>query len=130
MIGCTYLGIAAICSLPENLNKTIKNHFRLAWQKLQLMAGFISQWLSRLECSFPALFPPSKQGCQMVCFKTKNPNLGKIWKALGIFYDHLVNFVFIWYIFPVLVSCTKKNLATLLPSPCFLCQFVLVVLVR
>jgi hypothetical protein len=25
----------------------------------------------------------------------------------------LVHFVFIWYIFPVLVSCTKKNLATL-----------------
>jgi hypothetical protein len=24
-----------------------------------------------------------------------------------------VHFVFIWYIFPVLVSCTKKNLATL-----------------
>jgi hypothetical protein len=29
------------------------------------------------------------------------------------FYDHLVHFVFIWYIFPALVSCTKKNLATL-----------------
>jgi hypothetical protein len=26
---------------------------------------------------------------------------------------HLVHFLFIWYIFPVLVSCTKKNLATL-----------------
>jgi hypothetical protein len=23
----------------------------------------------------------------------------------GIFYDHSVHFVFIWYIFPVLVSC-------------------------
>jgi hypothetical protein len=32
---------------------------------------------------------------------------------LGIFYDHLVHFVFIWYIFPFLVSSTKKNLATL-----------------
>jgi hypothetical protein len=48
------------------------------------------------------------QGCQMVCFQTKNPNLGKSWRALdwkmsiyfiaiwnilwrfGIFYDHLV----------------------------------------
>jgi hypothetical protein len=29
-----------------------------------------------------------------------------------IFNDHLVHVVFIWYIFPVLVSCTKKNLAT------------------
>jgi hypothetical protein len=63
--------------------------------------------------------------------KPKNPNLGKFWSALdwkmriyfmaicnisptfGIFYDHMVHFVFIWYIFPVLVSCTKKNLATL-----------------
>jgi hypothetical protein len=39
-----------------------------------------------------------------------------IWNILqtfGIFYDHLVHFMFIWDIFPVLVSCTKKNLATM-----------------
>jgi hypothetical protein len=46
-----------------------------------------------------------------------------IWYILcpfGIFYAHLVYFMPIWYIlwsfgtfFPVLVSCTKKNLATL-----------------
>jgi hypothetical protein len=53
----------------------------------------------------------------MVSFQTKNPNLGKFWRTLdckmliyciaiwnnlqtfGIFYDHLVNFLFIWYIF-------------------------------
>jgi hypothetical protein len=53
----------------------------------------------------------------MVCFQTKNPNLGKFWSALdwkmfiyfmatwnilwrfGILYDRLVHFVFIWYIF-------------------------------
>jgi hypothetical protein len=58
------------------------------------------------------------QGCQMVYFQTKNPNLGKFWRTLdwkmltyfmaicttlqtfGIFYDHLLYFVFIWYIFP------------------------------
>jgi hypothetical protein len=43
-----------------------------------------------------------------------------IWSILrtfGIFYDHLVHFVFIWYTYiPVLVSCTKKNLATLLQT--------------
>jgi hypothetical protein len=57
------------------------------------------------------------QGCQMVCFQTKNPNLGKIWRILQgkilayfmtiwsnlrpleIFYGHLVYFVVIWYIF-------------------------------
>jgi hypothetical protein len=71
------------------------------------------------------------RGCQMVYFQTKNPNLGKFWRVLvrkmllyfmaicniicpfGIFYDHLVHIVFIWYIFPVLVPCTKKSLATL-----------------
>jgi hypothetical protein len=57
--------------------------------------------------------------CQMVCFQTKNPNLGNFWSALdwkmlkyfmaiwnilmrfGKGYVHLVHFVFIWYIFPV-----------------------------
>jgi hypothetical protein len=34
-------------------------------------------------------------------------------RTFGIFYNHMVHFVFIWYIFPVLVSCTKKNLASL-----------------
>jgi hypothetical protein len=37
------------------------------------------------------------QGCQMVCFQTQNPNLGKFWRVLlwqifGILYDHLVYF--------------------------------------
>jgi hypothetical protein len=30
-----------------------------------------------------------------------------------MFCGHLVYFVVIWYISPILVSCTKKNLATL-----------------
>jgi hypothetical protein len=68
----------------------------------------------------------------MVYFQTEIPNLGKFlralhWKmliylidiwnilqAFGIYYDHLVHNVFIWYIFPVWVSRTKKNLATLI----------------
>jgi hypothetical protein len=33
---------------------------------------------------------------------------------IEIFHGHMVYFTAIWYIFPVLVSCTKKNLATLL----------------
>jgi hypothetical protein len=55
----------------------------------------------------------SEQDCQMVSFQNKNPNLGKFWRSLdwkmlkylmaiwnifqtfGIFYDHLVHFVFI-----------------------------------
>jgi hypothetical protein len=57
------------------------------------------------------------QDCQMVSFRTKNPNLGKFWRVLdgkmfiyyraflnilltfGIFYYHLVLFAFNWYIF-------------------------------
>jgi hypothetical protein len=41
-----------------------------------------------------------------------------LWK-FGLFYGHLVHFTYfvyfvvIWYIFPVLVYCSKKNLATL-----------------
>jgi hypothetical protein len=56
-----------------------------------------------------------KQGCQMVCFRTKNHNLGKFWRALEwkllvyfmviwnilrsfvIFYGHLEYFTAIWY---------------------------------
>jgi hypothetical protein len=43
-----------------------------------------------------------------------------IWSILlsiVTFYGHLVYLVVIWYIFPVLVFCTKKNLATL-PHSC------------
>jgi hypothetical protein len=72
----------------------------------------------------------ARQGCQMVCFKTKNSNLGKFWRALlrkisvyfmtiwyilrplEIFYGHLLHFEVIWYISPVLVFWTEKNLAT------------------
>jgi hypothetical protein len=37
------------------------------------------------------------QGCQMVCFQTKNPNLGKFWwvmlcKIFGIFRNYLLYF--------------------------------------
>jgi hypothetical protein len=72
------------------------------------------------------------QGCQMVYFQTKNSNLGKFWRVLqrkmlvyfmsmfGLFYGHWKYVTAIWYIlwpfglfFPVLVCCTKKNLATL-----------------
>jgi hypothetical protein len=54
-------------------------------------------------------------------FKPKNPNLGKFWRALD--WKMLIYFTAIWYIlcsfgifFPVLESCTKKTLATLILS--------------
>jgi hypothetical protein len=46
------------------------------------------------------------QGCQMVIFPTKNPNLVKFWMAFkcwcrlcpfGIYYGHLVYVMAIWY---------------------------------
>jgi hypothetical protein len=58
------------------------------------------------------------QGCQMAYFQTKNPNLGKLWRALqwkmlvyfmaiwsilwlvGICCGQLVYFKVVWYIFP------------------------------
>jgi hypothetical protein len=63
----------------------------------------------------------------MVYFQAKNPDLGKFWRALdwkvwiyftaiwnilrsfGIFYNHLVRFVFMRYLFPVLVSCRYQE---------------------
>jgi hypothetical protein len=67
----------------------------------------------------------------MVYFQTKNPQLGKFRRVIGSkllirfhghleyftdiwdFFDHLVHFVFIWYIISGFGICTKKNLATL-----------------
>jgi hypothetical protein len=66
----------------------------------------------------------------MVCFQTKNPNLGRFWRVLewkillyfmtiwnilwpfGIIYGRLVCFVVIWYILPILVGLDNKNMAT------------------
>jgi hypothetical protein len=72
------------------------------------------------------------QGCQMVNFRTKNPNLGRFWRVLEwkmlvyfmpiwnksitaffICYAHLVILWSFGLFFPVLVYCVKKNLATL-----------------
>jgi hypothetical protein len=75
--------------------------------------------------------PSRWQGCQMVYFQTKSPNLGKFWRVLyrkrlvhftvlwsislqfGILCGHLVNLTVIWYIFHVLVRCIEINLAAL-----------------
>jgi hypothetical protein len=68
-------------------------------------------------------------GCQMVCFQTKNTNSGKFWTvlrwkmlvyfiALWHILRLLVYLTVIWQIFPVLVSCSKYNLATLAQTTC------------
>jgi hypothetical protein len=69
--------------------------------------------------SVPFTFKRSRanvQGCQMVCFWAKYPNLERIfgapnWKMLV--YLMALLWMFGIYIFPVLVLGTKKNLATL-----------------
>jgi hypothetical protein len=49
------------------------------------------------------------------CWYIRYMAIWNILQTFGIFYDHLVQFVFSWYIFSFfLVSCTKKNLATLI----------------
>jgi hypothetical protein len=70
----------------------------------------------------------------VVYFQTKNPNLGKFWRALkwenvGIFYGHLEHFttirytlwsfgtvVIIWYIFPPLWYFVSRKSATLISA--------------
>jgi hypothetical protein len=69
---------------------------------------------------------PPDLGCQMVCFQTKNTNLGKFWRVLRwktlVYFEVIWSnlwpsghryFTVIWYNFPVLVSRKQKNLATL-----------------
>jgi hypothetical protein len=63
----------------------------------------------------------------MVCFQTKNSNLGKFWRALdwkmliyfmpiwnilqafGIFYNRWGHFVFIWYFFGFDITYQEKS---------------------
>jgi hypothetical protein len=56
--------------------------------------------------------PEIEKCCYMYIMAVRN-----ILQSFGIFYDHLVHFVFMWYIFSSLgITCTKKNLATLVPA--------------
>jgi hypothetical protein len=75
-------------------------------------------------------------GCQKVCFQTKNPNFGKILRALeykmllyfmtflnilwlyDIIYSVLVQFGVIWYIFSVLVCLDQEKSGNPAPGSC------------
>jgi hypothetical protein len=54
--------------------------------------------------------PPQKNWKNFKVLRLENVD---IFYAIGIFYGRAGYFMTIWYIFPVLVSCIKKNLATL-----------------
>jgi hypothetical protein len=115
---------AALNTEPDNQNLKVK---RSSFQiKINLKFIFKTIYACRDSKSVQHL------GCQMVCFQTKNPDLGKFlvglrlenicifiatWNILwrfGVIYDGLVHFVFIMNIFfRFWVSCTMKNLATL-----------------
>jgi hypothetical protein len=51
--------------------------------------------------------------CDRRCWYTYFMVIWSISWPSGIFYDFVVYFKVIWYILPALVSCSKKNLATL-----------------
>jgi hypothetical protein len=58
------------------------------------------------------------QGCQMVCFQTKNPNLGKFWRVLQhkilvcTFYGHFVHFTDFCYIIYIIICTYMYNLVS------------------
>jgi hypothetical protein len=118
------------------MSRMIESRQGFEWYIIKRKIGVLQRYILMYEvcqAEFPKM--ACKQSCQMVYFQTKNPNLCKFWRVLNwklliyfiaiwniyrhlgyfmtIWYAHLV---FIWYIFPVLVSCTMKNLATLLAS--------------
>jgi hypothetical protein len=93
----------------------------------------------RFKAPLPHVITSSSGVARWFLFKPQNPNLGKFWRLLDwkilmyfmaiwnilqtfwIFYRHFGYFITIWYIlcssgtfFTALVSCTKKNLATLI----------------
>jgi hypothetical protein len=64
--------------------------------RLQKIAFFRSVWtsLSGLKKMIGYANTTSRQGCQMLCFHSKNSNLGMYWNALG--WKMLVCFMVIW----------------------------------
>jgi hypothetical protein len=89
--------------------------------------GRLQSYCFRLRVAFDGTRSAAEQGCQMVSFRTKNPNLGKFWRALygkywyilgpfGILYRYLGSFMTTWYfwcsfgmyIFPVWYHVPRK----------------------
>jgi hypothetical protein len=71
------------------------------------MISFVSKVQTDFDCrKCFQIRQATDLGCQMVYFRTKNTNLGKLWMELcryilwpfGLFYGHLVYFMAIWSI--------------------------------
>jgi hypothetical protein len=61
---------------------------QLAFSSIVRFGGFSFEWFRKklpktmflfASADSPTTIVVSDQGCQMVCFQTKNPNLGKFW---------------------------------------------------
>jgi hypothetical protein len=66
-----------------------------------------------------AYFSPPLIGENTFWVHFGRPCKEKYWYILwlfGIFHSAVLDLMAFWYIFPVLVCCTKKNLATLVPA--------------
>jgi hypothetical protein len=86
----------------------------------QLPIGTVTSYLHMYLPGLPnGLFSNQKSRFGKKSAWSKIGKCGYILRPFGIFYGHLGYFMTIWHIvcsfFPVLVSCTKKNLATLVP---------------
>jgi hypothetical protein len=92
------------------ISKALQNLLR--WRICHRPIKKILYW--RIFNEFPLFYLTDKivtymQGCQMACFQTKNPNLGKFWRVLlrkifvyfmtiWFIYGHWKYFMAIWYI--------------------------------
>jgi hypothetical protein len=111
--------------------KALRDYF--SFGLVSILSGCVgSQWLGIVARGHERGF---RVAIRIARFKPKNPDLGKFWRVFaqvrcwyimymsilsilwlfGKFCGHLLYFMDIWYtyLFPVLVCCTEKNLATL-----------------
>jgi hypothetical protein len=102
VLGCR----SAICAEIEFQNKMRKVSDPFARDQCAIFGANLSNITKTLRsgdfyalifcaCVPRYLYVYVKQGCQMVYFQTKNPNLGKFWRALKLVFL-LVYFMAIW----------------------------------
>jgi hypothetical protein len=106
--------VANLTIFAENFHFNSK--YKYIFMQKKWPSGFLKIAIFLKKCQ-NLQYSDSNQGCQMVCFQTKNPNLGKFWRDLewkmlvyfmviwnilrsfGTLHGHFGNVVVIWYIF-------------------------------